>query len=101
MTKLKQAGLILILMMMLTACTLSSTSTVIPPATESPLPVSIPTAEHLPFEGMWVSEGDAPEIIVFTGDSMYKVESDLAGADQTYSREQFAKVVLYDLENNH
>ena len=73
MNKLKQAGLILILMTALMACTLSSTPTPAPVATESLPPVSTSISERLPFEGMWVSEGDVPEIIVFTKDSMYKV----------------------------
>ena len=101
MNKLKQVRLILVLAATLIACTLSSTPTVVPLATESSLPASTPAPERLPFEGMWVSEGDAPVIIVFTKDSMYKVEADQTNADQTYSREQFAKIVSYDPENNH
>jgi hypothetical protein len=40
-------------------------------------------------------------ILVFTKDSMYKVEADLSDPNQTYAREQFAKIVSYDLGTNH
>jgi len=87
--------------MILIACTFSATPTVAPLATQNALPASPVAPERLPFEGMWMSEGDSPEIIVFTKDSMYKVEPDQTNPDQPYTREQFAKIVSYDLENNH
>jgi hypothetical protein len=83
------------------ACTFSSTPTPALPATDNAVPAPAGTPERLPFEGMWVSEGDAPAIIVFTKDSMYWVESDQVSQDQVGARERFAKVVSYDLENNH
>ncbi len=102
MNKSKQIGsMILILAASLVACTLSSTLTPAPVVTEIAPPALDPASERLPFEGMWMSEGDTPVILVFTKDSMYKVESDLTNPDQTYSREQFAKIVSSDLENNH
>ena len=48
-----------------------------------------------------MSEGEAPVILVFTKDSMYKVEADLTNPDQAYQREQFANILSYDLESNH
>jgi hypothetical protein len=101
MKSLNRAGsIILILGMTLVACTLSSTPTVAPPAIESPLPATT-VPERLPFEGMWVSEAESPAIIVFTKDSLYEVEPDQTNPDQPYTREQFAKVVSYDLANHH
>jgi len=102
MNKSKQVGnIVLVLAGLLTACTLSPTPTLIPVATESPLPALSPAPERLPFEGMWMSAGDEPVILVFSKDSMYKVEADLTHPDQAYQREQFANVLSYDLENNH
>ncbi len=94
----KQARFLLMVLnvlMVLSACTFSSMSDAVSPAS--------PDAQlaALPFEGIWVSEGDAPAIIVFTKDSMYWVESDQVSADQMGTRERFAEIVSYDLENSH
>jgi len=97
----RAGSIIFVLAIMLAACTLPSTPTVAPLATENPLSATPTAPERLPFEGMWLSEGDAPEIIVFTRDSMYKLEADQTNPDQPYTREQFAKIVSYDLEDNH
>jgi hypothetical protein len=97
----RAGSIIFILAMLLAACTLPSTPTVAPLATENPLSATPAAPERLPFEGMWLSEGEAPEILVFTKDSMYRVETDQVNPDQPYTREQFAKIVSYDLENNH
>lgn len=96
-----QIGVILIFAMILAACTLPSTPTPAPLAIESSPSAASATPERLPFEGMWVSQGEAPEIIVFTKESMYKMEPDQTNPNQPYTREQFASVVSYDLENNH
>lgn len=95
------AGIILIFAMILAACTLPSTPTVAPLAAEGSPPAAPVMSESLPFEGLWMTEGDAPEIIVFTKDSLYKVEADQTNPDQPYTREQFATIVSYDLANNH
>jgi hypothetical protein len=75
--------------------------TTAPVVTAASLPASTPARASLPFEGVWVSDGDTPEIIVFSKDSMYRVQSDQASESESYSREQFADVVSYDAANNH
>ncbi len=102
MNKSKQIGsMILVLAVALVACTLSSTPTPAPVVTEIAPPTLDLASERLPFEGLWMSEGNAPVILVLTKDSMYKAEVDLTNPEQPYTREQFAKVVSYDLENSH
>lgn len=97
----KLAGLMLLALILLVACSLPSTPTAAPLATEASLPVSTPVPESLPFEGIWMSDGEVPELLIFTKNSMYRVQSDQASAAENYSREQFANVVSYDLANNH
>lgn len=100
MNKLFRLGfLFLVLGVIMMSCTLPSTPTVGPVATAVLLPAATPVPDRLPFEGMWMSDGDNPEIIVFTKDSMYRVQSDQT--TDSAAREQFAKVVSFDLAANH
>lgn len=96
----KLAGLVVLILLTLVACNMPFSPTTAPVATAS-LPASTPASVSLPFEGVWVSDGDMPEIIVFSKESMYRVQSDQASESESYSREQFADVVSYDLANNH
>ncbi|MFT3894015.1 MAG: hypothetical protein QM730_20490 [Anaerolineales bacterium] len=100
MTKRLQSGLlILVLGILLTGCSLPATPTTVPVATAVVLSPATPVPDRLPFEGMWMTEGENPEIIVFTNDSMYRVISDQTS--DSAAREQFAKIVSYDLAANY
>jgi hypothetical protein len=100
MTKRLYTGLLfLALGILLTGCSLPSTPTAAPIATAVILSAATPVPDRLPFEGMWMTEGDAPKVIVFTKDSMYLAESE--PGTETYSRERFATVNSYDPAVNH
>jgi hypothetical protein len=91
--------LILILGIMLTGCSLPSTPTTAPVATAVILTANTPVPDRLPFEGMWMTDGDDPEIIAVTKDSMYQVQSDQP--TDMVAREHLSKIVSYDLAANH
>jgi hypothetical protein len=97
----KLAGLAVFILLALAACNMPFRSTTVPVATAASLPASTRTSESLPFEGVWVSDGSTPEVIVFSKDSMYRMQSAQASESESYSREQFADVVSYDTVNNH
>jgi hypothetical protein len=98
-------GLFLPLVIIISGCSLPATPTIVSSPEEAAvatavlLPAEAPISERLPFEGMWETDGDNPEIIVFTKDNMYLVQSDLG--TENYSREKLAKIVSYELTSNH
>jgi hypothetical protein len=100
MNKLLRFGfLLLVLGITLTGCSLPSTPTIVPVATTVIVSQATPAPDRLPFEGMWMTDGEEPEIIVFTRDSMYQVQSDQP--TDMVAREHLSKIVSYDLAANH
>lgn len=103
MNKFKLALLSCLFLLLLVACSLPSTPTPTPVllTAEAPLLVSPPAPETIPFEGIWMTDGETPEVLVFTKNSMYRVQADKASDTENYSREQFATIKSYNLANNH
>jgi len=106
-----------IFILLLSSCSLAGPA-VNAPTVEPPTPIVIiqecpavdvcqetDAPEKLPFEGMWVSTSQTDpkldsQIIVFTAESMYMVQTNI-GITTDQTNEKFANIVSYDLENNH
>jgi hypothetical protein len=98
MTKKSTLWLVCFALFLTTLACATSQPPSAPPAPASP--VLAAASEHLPFEGMWISNpGDLKisQVIVLTKDSFYRVQPNLAPGQ---TNEQFAEVLSSDLANN-